>query len=74
MAPYLIAVAIGAACDFLTPVSHQWNTLVMGPVGYKFSDYWKLGLALSVIVLLTATPLILWAWPAAPRDDRCLKA
>jgi len=61
--PYLMAVAIGAACDFLTPIGHQCNTLVMGPGGYQFQDYWKLGLPLSALVVLTATPLILMVWP-----------
>ena len=64
--PYLMAVAIGAACDFLTPIGHQCNTLVMGPGGYRFFDYWKLGLPLSALVVLTATPLILMFWPIAP--------
>jgi di/tricarboxylate transporter len=63
---FLMAVAIGAACDFLTPIGHQCNTLVMGPGGYRFGDYWKLGLPLSALVVLTATPLILWVWPSAP--------
>ena len=49
--PFLMAVAIGAACDFLTPIGHQCNTLVMGPGGYRFGDYWRLGLPLSLIVL-----------------------
>ncbi len=62
--PYLMAVAIGAACDFLTPIGHQCNTLVMGPGGYRFFDYWKLGLPLSILVVLTATPLIIMVWPA----------
>ncbi|MFN0024149.1 MAG: SLC13 family permease [Parvularculaceae bacterium] len=62
---YLMAVAIGAACDFLTPIGHQCNTLVMGPGGYKFSDYSKLGLPLSALVVITATPLILIVWPLA---------
>jgi di/tricarboxylate transporter len=61
--PFLMAVAIGAACDFLTPIGHQCNTLVMGPGGYRFGDYWRLGLPLSVIVLLAGTPLILYFWP-----------
>lgn len=60
---YLMAVAVGAACDFLTPIGHQCNTLVMGPGGYRFSDYWKLGLPLSVIVIAVATPLIVAVWP-----------
>ncbi|MDZ4760754.1 MAG: SLC13 family permease [Alphaproteobacteria bacterium] len=63
---YLMAVAIGAACDFLTPIGHQCNTLVMGPGGYRFGDYWRLGLPLTIIVLLVATPLILIFWPLAP--------
>ena len=60
---YLMAVAVGAACDFLTPIGHQCNTLVMGPGGYRFSDYWKLGLPLSIIVIAIATPLIVTVWP-----------
>jgi di/tricarboxylate transporter len=62
--PFLMAVAIGAACDFLTPIGHQCNTLVMGPGGYRFSDYWRLGLPLSLIVLTVGTPLIAGFWPA----------
>ncbi|RST85650.1 SLC13 family permease [Aquibium carbonis] len=61
--PFLMAVAIGAACDFLTPIGHQCNTLVMGPGGYRFGDYWKLGLPLSVIVIVLAVPLITLVWP-----------
>jgi di/tricarboxylate transporter len=60
---FLMAVAIGAACDFLTPIGHQCNTLVMGPGGYRFSDYPRLGAPLSLIVLLTAVPMILLVWP-----------
>jgi di/tricarboxylate transporter len=60
---FLMAVALGCACDFLTPIGHQNNTLVMGPGGYRFGDYWRLGLPLSLIVLLVGTPLILHAWP-----------
>ena len=59
---YLMAVAIGAGCDFLTPIGHQCNTLVMGPGGYRFGDYWKLGLPLSLIVVAVATPLIVMVW------------
>ena len=58
-----MAVAIGAACDFLTPIGHQCNTLVMGPGGYRFGDYWRLGLPLSVIVLVIGVPLIMAFWP-----------
>lgn len=61
--PLLMAVAIGATCAFLTPLGHQSNTLVMGPGGYEFTDYWKLGLPLSILVTLIAVPVILWAWP-----------
>jgi di/tricarboxylate transporter len=61
--PFLMAVAIGAACDFLTPIGHQCNTLVMGPGGYRFGDYWRLGLPLSLIVLIVGVPLIMTFWP-----------
>ena len=60
---FLMAVAVGAACDFLTPIGHQCNTLVMGPGGYRFGDYWKLGLPLSLIVVVLGVPLILLVWP-----------
>jgi di/tricarboxylate transporter len=61
--PFLMVVAVSASCAFLTPIGHQSNTLVMGPGGYRFSDYWKLGLPLSLVVMFTALPLILWVWP-----------
>ncbi len=61
--PMLMAVAIGASCAFLTPIAHQANTLVMEPGGYKFNDYWRLGLPLSLLVVAVATPMILWIWP-----------
>ena len=61
--PFLMAVALGAACDFLTPIGHQCNTLVMGPGGYRFGDYWRLGLPLSVIVIVVGVPLVAWVWP-----------
>jgi di/tricarboxylate transporter len=61
--PFLMAVAIGAACDFLTPIGHQCNTLVMGPGGYRFGDYWKLGLPLTLIVIFAGVPLIAFFWP-----------
>ncbi|HEY0567532.1 MAG TPA: SLC13 family permease [Xanthobacteraceae bacterium] len=64
--PFLMAVAIGAACDFLTPIGHQCNTLVMGPGGYRFGDYWRLGLPLSVIVLVIGTLLIPLFWGLHP--------
>jgi di/tricarboxylate transporter len=61
--PFLMAVAVGAACDFLTPIGHQCNTLVMGPGGYRFSDYPKLGAPLSLLVLVIGPPAILLFWP-----------
>ncbi len=61
--PFLICVALGASCAFLTPIGHQSNTLVMGPGGYHFGDYWKMGLPLEILIILVGTPLILWFWP-----------
>ncbi len=61
--PFLMAVAVGTSCDFLTPIGHQSNTLVMGPGGYKFNDYWRLGLPLSILVVVIGVPLIMWIWP-----------
>jgi di/tricarboxylate transporter len=61
--PFLMAVALGASSAFLTPIGHQSNTLVMGPGGYEFGDYWKLGLPLSLIVAAAGVPLILHFWP-----------
>jgi len=61
--PFLIAVALGAGSDFLSPIGHQSNTLVMGPGGYHFADYWKLGLPISLIVVGIGVPLILVLWP-----------
>lgn len=60
---FLMAVAIGAGCDFLTPIGHQCNTLVMGPGGYKFSDYPRLGLPLSIIIALVTVPALMFFWP-----------
>ncbi|KQZ15991.1 permease [Mesorhizobium sp. Root554] len=60
---FLMAVAIGAGCDFLTPIGHQCNTLVMGPGGYRFSDYPRLGLPLSLLVIVVAVPLLMIVWP-----------
>ncbi|NLF63953.1 MAG: SLC13 family permease, partial [Chloroflexi bacterium] len=61
--PFLMAVAIGASCAFLTPIGHQSNTLVMGPGGYRFGDYWRMGLVLEVIIVVVAVPLIVHFWP-----------
>jgi di/tricarboxylate transporter len=60
---FLMAVAIGASCSFLTPIGHQNNTLILGPGGFRFGDYWQLGLPLEVLVLLLSVPLLLWVWP-----------
>jgi di/tricarboxylate transporter len=60
---FLMAVAIGAGCDFLTPIGHQCNTLVMGPGGYRFSDYPRLGLPLSLLVIAVAVPMLMLVWP-----------
>ncbi len=60
---FLMAVAIGAGCDFLTPIGHQCNTLVMGPGGYKFSDYPRLGLPLSIIIAIVTVPTLMFFWP-----------
>lgn len=64
--PFLMAVAIGASCDFLTPFGHQSNTLVLGPGGYRFGDYARLGGPLSLIVIVVAVPLIMLVWPMVP--------
>ena len=61
--PFLMAVAIGASCAFLTPIGHQSNTLVMGPGGYRFTDYWRLGLPLEILIVLVSLPTILYFWP-----------
>ncbi len=61
--PFLMAVAIAASCAFLTPIGHKNNTLIMGPGGYKFGDYWRMGLPLEVIVVAVSIPMILWVWP-----------
>ncbi len=61
--PFLMSVAVGASCAFLTPIGHQSNTLVMGPGGYKFSDYWRMGLPLEIIIVIVAIPLIMMVWP-----------
>ncbi|MBO6782451.1 MAG: SLC13 family permease [Alphaproteobacteria bacterium] len=61
--PFLMAVAIGASCAFLTPIGHQNNVLVMGPGGYRFGDYWRMGLPLEIIIVAVSIPLIMIFWP-----------
>ncbi len=61
--PLLMAVAIGASCAFLTPIGHQNNTLIMGPGGLRFGDYWRLGLPMEIIVVAVSVPLLLRIWP-----------
>jgi di/tricarboxylate transporter len=60
---FLMAVAIGASCAFLTPIGHQNNTLILGPGGFRFGDFWRLGLVLELAVVLVSVPLLLWVWP-----------
>lgn len=60
---YLMAVAIGASCAFLTPIGHQNNTLILGPGGFRFSDYWRLGLPVEILVVAVSVPMLLWVWP-----------
>ncbi|MAE23859.1 SLC13 family permease [Pseudomonas chengduensis] len=59
----LMAVAIGASCSFLTPIGHQNNTLILSPGGFRFGDYWRLGLPLEILVALISVPMLLWIWP-----------
>ena len=61
--PFLMAVAVGASCAFLTPIGHQSNALVLGPGGYRFGDYWRMGLPLEILIVVVATPLLLAVWP-----------
>lgn len=60
---FLMGIVIASSCAFLTPIGHQSNTLVMGPGGYKFGDYWRLGLLIEIIVVIVSVPLILFFWP-----------
>jgi len=61
--PFLMGVAVAASCAFLTPIGHKNNTLILGPGGYRFGDYWRMGLPLEILVVAVATPMILWVWP-----------
>lgn len=60
---FLMAVAIGASCAFLTPIGHQNNTLILGPGGFRFGDYWRLGLPMELLVVTISIPMLLWVWP-----------
>jgi di/tricarboxylate transporter len=60
---FLMAVAIGASCAFLTPIGHQNNTLILGPGGFRFGDYWRLGLPMEIVVVAVAIPGLLFFWP-----------
>ncbi len=61
--PFLMTVAVAASCAFLTPIGHKNNTLIMGPGGYRFGDYWRMGLPLEILVIVVSIPVILWVWP-----------
>ena len=61
--PFLMSVAVAASCAFLTPIGHKNNTLIMGPGGYRFGDYWRMGLPLEILVIIIGVPMILWVWP-----------
>lgn len=61
--PFLMAVAVAASCAFLTPIGHKNNTLIMGPGGYRFGDYWRMGLPLEILIIVVAIPTIIWVWP-----------
>ena len=60
---FLMAVAIGASCALLAPIGHQNNTLILGPGGFGFGDYWRLGLPLERVVVAVSLPLLLVVWP-----------
>ena len=60
---FLMAVAVAASCAFLTPIGHKNNTIIMGPGGYSFGDYWRMGLPLEILVVLVGIPMILIVWP-----------
>ena len=61
--PFLMCVAVAASCAFLTPIGHKNNTLILGPGGYRFGDYWRMGLPLEILVIVIGAPMILWVWP-----------
>ena len=61
--PFLMGVAVAASCAFLTPIGHKNNTLIMGPGGYRFGDYWRMGLPLEILIIAVSVPMILLVWP-----------
>jgi len=61
--PFLMCVAVASSCAFLTPIGHKNNTLILGPGGYRFGDYWRMGLPLEILVIAIGAPVILWVWP-----------
>jgi len=61
--PFLMGVAVAASCAFLTPIGHKNNTIIMGPGGYRFGDYWRMGLPLEILVVVVSVPAILYFWP-----------
>ena len=61
--PFLMTVAIAASCAFLTPIGHKNNTLILGPGGYRFGDYWRMGLPLEILIIAVSLPMILLVWP-----------
>ena len=64
--PFLMGVAVAASCAFLTPIGHQNNTIIMGPGGYRFGDYWRMGLPLELLIVAVSVPAILFFWPLTP--------
>ena len=61
--PFLMGVAVAASCAFLTPIGHKNNTLILGPGGYRFGDYWRVGLPLEILIVAVSVPTLLWVWP-----------
>ena len=61
--PFLMGVAVAASCAFLTPIGHKNNTLIMGPGGYQFGDYWRMGLPLEILIVAISVPAIALVWP-----------
>ena len=60
---FLMGVAVAASCAFLTPIGHKNNTIIMGPGGYRFGDYWRMGLPLEILIIAVGVPAVLTFWP-----------